>query len=270
MRYVNTLPGLFLIVLAFQGNAQQIQDYPLSTRALKIVVIGSSTAAGTGANPPDSAWVNLYRDYLQGINPANEVINLAMGGYQTYNLMPSGFKPPRYRAHPDTLRNISKALSLRPDGIILNLPSNDAAAGFSLEEQLANFDTIAQTAAQANIPIWICTTQPRSFSADKILTQLVVRDSILQNFGDKAIDFWSGVAGPEGLIGLSFNSGDGIHLNNAGHRVLFESVQARNIPEVLYNQPEPTAVENAEAVGPQRRLLNRIARWVLAFVSGKK
>ncbi len=174
-------------------------------------MIGSSTAAGTGANPPDSAWVNRYRAFLKNINPANEVINLAKGGYQTYHLMPSGCRAPADRPRPDTLRNITKALSLHPDAIILNLPSNDAAAGYEAAEQLANFDTIARSAAKSGVPLWVCTPQPRNFSAGKVVNQLIVREAVLKRYGGHAIDFWTEVAALDGLIGMAFNSGDGIH-----------------------------------------------------------
>ncbi|MEM6349031.1 MAG: hypothetical protein AAF927_34410, partial [Bacteroidota bacterium] len=56
----------------------------LALQDFKIVVLGSSTAAGSGASSSDSAWVNRYRQYLQSINPDNQVVNLAQGGYNTY------------------------------------------------------------------------------------------------------------------------------------------------------------------------------------------
>ncbi len=231
MRYINVFA--FLAFWAFKGVGQSAPDLFFPDDTFRLVVIGSSTAAGTGARPVDSAWVNRYRTYLQGINPANEVVNLALGGYSTYRLMPSGFVPPKSRPAPDTSRNISKALAFKPDAIIVNLPSNDAAAGYDLEEQLQNFDTIVQCARAAGVPIWICSTQPRNFSADKVLVQLIARDTILTRYANQAINFWEGLAMPNGLIAPEFNSGDGIHLNNAGHRLLFDRVREKNIPETL-------------------------------------
>ena len=37
----------------------------------KIVVIGSSTAAGAGASPSSNSWVNRYVSYLQGLDPSS-------------------------------------------------------------------------------------------------------------------------------------------------------------------------------------------------------
>ena len=57
---------------------------------VKIVILGSSTAAGAGVINSENAWVNHYRTYLQSIDPTSQVINLAKGGYTTCAIMPTG------------------------------------------------------------------------------------------------------------------------------------------------------------------------------------
>ncbi|MEZ4983685.1 MAG: SGNH/GDSL hydrolase family protein [Saprospiraceae bacterium] len=52
----------------------------------RIVVLGSSTAEGTGASSPDSSWVNRYRASLSR-NTRYEVVNLARGGYTTFHIL---------------------------------------------------------------------------------------------------------------------------------------------------------------------------------------
>ncbi len=205
-----------------------------------IVVLGSSTAAGTGPSSPDSAWVNRYRKYIFSKNTTVKVINLAVGGYTTYQLMPDGFTPPQGKPKPDVAHNITKAISFNPKAIIINLPSNDVANGFSVQEQLANYDSILAKAAEVNIPVWISTTQPRNFSEEKRTMQVEMRDSTFARFGKFAIDFWSGIADSNNKIKPEFNSGDGVHLNNAGHRILFERVVAKQIYEQTIL---PTSVE---------------------------
>ena len=186
-----------------------------------IVVLGSSTAAGAGASSSDSAWVNRYRNHLKTLNPGNTVTNLAQGGYNTYKLMPNGFVPPIGRPAIDTLKNITRALSLNPDGIIVNLPSNDVASGFSLAEQIFNMDSIFQTAQHAGIPIWICTTQPRNFSVSQMQAQADMRDSIIDHYSPFVLDFWTGLALPNNSLDPFFDSGDGVHLNDKGHALIF-------------------------------------------------
>lgn len=223
---------LFLFFLSFTFLKAQ-NSACLANDTLTIIVIGSSTAAGSGASTPDSAWVNRYRRSMQALNPANQVINLAQGGYNTWRLMPDYFTPPSGRPNPDTLRNISHALRQNPDAIIINLPSNDAAIGTGLNEQMTNFIHIDSLAASQNVPLWVCTTQPRNFSTSQIQIQLDVRDSILSYFGPRAIDFWTGLANSQNTILAQYNSGDGTHVNDAGHRLLWQEVLAEALPDSL-------------------------------------
>ena len=201
---------------------------------LHIVVIGSSTAAGTGPTVPDSAWVNRYRAYLQSINPQNQVTNLAIGGTTTYHIMPNSFVAPNGKPATNPNNNISQAISLGASGIIVNMPSNDAANGFGINEQMSNFITLKNAADNANIPIWFCTTQPRNgFNTATRAIQTGVRDSILNYFGSNAIDFWTGFADGNNNMLAAFDSGDGVHLNDAAHNSLNQRVIQKAIPNHL-------------------------------------
>ncbi|MEO1448111.1 MAG: SGNH/GDSL hydrolase family protein, partial [Bacteroidota bacterium] len=125
-----------LLLVCFFAVSPLLAQPCWSSQSLHIVVLGSSTAAGAGASPVDSAWVWRYRHYLQSINPANQVSNLAVGGFTSYRIMPTGFVPPASRPSPDTTHNITTALTLAPDAIIINLPSNDVSSGYTVAEQL--------------------------------------------------------------------------------------------------------------------------------------
>lgn len=200
---------------------------------LRIVVIGSSTAAGVGAEPEGQSWVNLYRTFLQTLNPANEVINLGLGGLQTYHFLPTGHKPPPARPLPDPERNITRALALHPDAVIVNAPSNDAAANYGPDEQLANFDLMLRTGLDAGVPVWICTTQPRRFDPDQVRIQTDLKDAILERYGPLAINVWDCIATPEGFPHADCDCGDGAHLSNIGHQLLFEQIKNQDLPAAL-------------------------------------
>ena len=220
----NVLSILCSLLLGLSCYSQE--DNP----SITIVVIGSSTAAGYGPSTKDSAWVWRMRRYVRERNRESDVVNLARGGYTTYKLMPSNFIAPPRRPQPDTVRNITHALSFHPDGIIINLPSNDVSSGYRTLEQLRNFDIMVDLAKQNDIPIWVCTSQPRNFDdAWKLNEQSTLRDSILHHYGTGAIDFWSGFANTDNSILPSVDSGDGIHMNDTAHGVLFERVKEAGV-----------------------------------------
>jgi lysophospholipase L1-like esterase len=198
---------------------------------LRIVVLGSSTAAGQGASEEDSAWVWKYRTYLSAIDPDWEVINLAVGGYTTYQVQPTGWQWPAGRPRPDTAKNITHALSLHPSAIIINLPTNDAASGFSIIEQTENFERLSAEASRAGIPLWVSTTQPRDLPLEKRWNLMTMRDWIGERFPDRVLDFWTGLATDDGLMLDHYDRGDGIHLNDAGHALLLTRVRDEHIPE---------------------------------------
>ncbi len=233
----NSLSIVRILVMAVLLRGPELYAQSLSPCAygkpLHVVVLGSSTAAGAGPSHPDSTWVNKYRNYLQAIHPASQVTNLAIGGTTTYHIMPDWYIAPPNRPATNPNNNVTQAVTLGADGIIVNMPSNDAGNSFGVGEQMANFTTISQHADSAGIAVWICTTQPRNFSASQKAIQVAVRDSIFATFGMFAIDFWNGIADSTDGILPFFDSGDGVHLNDAGHALLVSRVIAENIPEVL-------------------------------------
>lgn len=192
----------------------------------RFVVLGSSTAAGVGPSVPDSAWVNRLEAALQEVDVNYEVINLAVSGYTTYQILPDGFEiPPGVNETVDEERNITAALAYEPLGIFINLPSNDANKYYTVEQQLANFDTVINLALAQGVSVWITTPQPRNFSDPaQIQLQLDMLDTIPQVYSEAVIDFWTGVADEDGWILIQYDSGDGIHLTDAAHAILFERV----------------------------------------------
>lgn len=190
-----------------------------------IVVLGSSTAAGTGASTPAASWVGQLRAWLQAEEPASQVVNLAIGGYTTYQVLPTGSIPPAGRPSPAPENNITRALAYKPWLIVVNLPSNDVTQGFSTAEVMANYATIQSVAAAAGIPIWFTTTQPRNLPAQSQRDQqLEIANLTMATYGSYAVDVWNGLAAADGRILAQFDSGDGIHLNDLGHDLVYERV----------------------------------------------
>ncbi len=210
-------------------------------RVVKIVVLGSSTASGTGATPVDSSWVNKLRKYIISKNAQSTVVNLGLSGMTTYQILcPTGFVPPAGRPSPSINNNITYALSLNPDIIIINLPSNDAANDYTLQEQQDNYERTMALADARNIPVWVSTTQPRNgLTTAQVANLTAMRDWTNQRFGAKAIDFWTTLASATGTINSLYNY-DGIHLNNSGHHILYTRTVAERMLDTIclrYNIP---------------------------------
>jgi len=78
------------ILLTFFAVASQEADSQLK----RLVVIGSSTAAGSGASTYDSCWVRrISYQYKNQQMVVDTVHNLALPGYDTYHGMPSSYPP---------------------------------------------------------------------------------------------------------------------------------------------------------------------------------
>jgi len=145
--------------------------------------------------------------------------------------------PPQGRPLPLQGHNITTAIKLKPDAIIINFPTNDAASNYSLKEQENNFKRITNIAKKHNILVWVATTQPRNnFTTQQVTSQRDLYEWINSFYKEKSVDFQTGLASAKDSILFKYNSGDGIHLNDAGHKVLYNRVVAENIPDSLCNR----------------------------------
>ena len=199
--------------------------------SVTIVVLGSSTAACAGLTDPATCWVNRYAALLE--RSGDHVTNLAVSGYTTFEVLATGTTNPEGRPAVDPAHNITAALALHPDGLIVNLPSNDAATGVPVEQSLANIAVVARAAHDANVAFWVTTSQPRTLDADGMKRLAEYRDRIEHDYGAHALDFYTPLAAPDGTPMPSLNQGDGIHPNPEGHRLLFEVVRKAELPAAI-------------------------------------
>ena len=110
-----------IVSLPFFASAND-SDEVSNQHAWKIVVLGSSTSFGTGASTYDSSWVGRFTSYVHRHNDDSQIYNLSGSGYTTYQtLRPDGFTPPAGRPSPVLGHNITAALALHPDAIIINI-----------------------------------------------------------------------------------------------------------------------------------------------------
>ncbi|HMP21813.1 MAG TPA: hypothetical protein PKC39_12710 [Ferruginibacter sp.] len=203
----------------------------------RICVIGSSTAYGyfpppSPAYPADSGWVGRLNNYCQSYMNVDTVFNLAKLGRDCYSAMPTGYVPPEDENNPDPTSNISRAIAMspKPDVIIVNYPTNNY-------ERISNaaiiecYQVIMDSAMANGIRCYIATSQPRnSFNYAGRLKLKALRDTIMEVFGQYAIDFFTPLADEETLkIQSCYDLGDNIHINPQGHEALAMQVIAKNL-----------------------------------------
>ncbi|MGB3773732.1 MAG: GDSL-type esterase/lipase family protein, partial [Leeuwenhoekiella sp.] len=213
----------------------------------RIVVLGSSTAQGVGPEDPADSWVNRYERYLTQQDSRFEIINLARGGYTTYDILPTGTRiKDGVNRTVDTERNVTRALSLDPGGIIINMPSNDAAYGYPAEDQLDNYDIISSIIEDQNVPLWVTSVQPKDFGTNTTNKniQLEMLEAVEDKFGDMTIDFWSGL-GQSNNNGIlpQYDSGDGTHMNAAGHKILLDRVVGADVGVRIKNDANGLSID---------------------------
>ncbi len=221
-----------LLVAVLVSGCARTAPAPAAAGPL-IVVLGSSTAAGAGLTDPETSWPRRYAAFLATQVPPARLTNLAVSGYSTFQVQPTGTTSPQGRPAVDPEHNITAALALHPDAIIVNLPSNDAAMNVPVADSVANIATVAKLAREAHVELWVTTSQPRTLPPDQVALILGYRDRIAHDYGAHALDFFTPLAGADNLPLPALNQGDGIHPNPEGHRLLFEQVRKADLPAEL-------------------------------------
>jgi len=157
------------------------------------------------------------------------VSNFSVGGYTSLELLPSS------RVAGD----IDDAIAVRPDLIVVALAgSNDLSLGTSTEVYFSRLATLSDTARAAGIPIFFVSTAPKDISASEREQLRDWAESMADRFqscwvpaGDQShepcfIDIFHLLASASLGILPEYDSGDGIHLNDAGHLAVHQTARA--------------------------------------------
>jgi len=221
---ISKLVFLFIILLfSFScEDTKKVEDTELNKfKMYHIVVLGSSTAEGLGAN---YSWVDRFRDKLKWIDAEHKVTNLAKAGYNSFNYLPDGTQISNNELI-DSKRNITKAISLNPDFIILNNPSNDIwLEDYNIDTLFKNYNLIIDEAKSANIPLYITTSQPTLYQENERNKLIKINSRSRSEFYDIFIDFWSNLSKEDGSTIETYRSNDDVHLNDAAHYIFAKRV----------------------------------------------
>jgi hypothetical protein len=215
----------------------------------RIAVIGSSTAFGSsGLTTTDSSWIVRTRKYYKALGIIDTIYNLAVGGTNPYHGMPTGVTPPSGRPSPTTTANVTAAIATGANILFISYPSNGYDT-YSINESMVALQTIFNTAQAAGMRPYITTTQPRTgFSQPDEDTLKIMKDSIINRFGAANVfNFYDPfvTTGTTTTV-ATYDAGDGIHLNNAGHRRLFEITIGKNVFDDIINNSITHTAKNSD------------------------
>lgn len=192
-------------------------------RAGTWVVMGSSTAAGAGA-PAGKGWVALLESGLA--SRGAQVANIAKVGAVTYHGLSATAQAVSGRPLPDLAINIDQALARKPVVLIVSYPTNDTALGYSSDETVNNILSMRSLALENAVPVIVMSSQPRNLAAVQLAQLRGIDTRLASSSGPCFVDVRSVLAATDGLLAVAYDSGDGTHPNEVGHRLFAVQVRA--------------------------------------------
>lgn len=196
------------------------------------VAIGASTCAGANASPFSATWQGQLLASIQSYNPADNVLSLC-GANNTGNMIPTGMTVPNCSNNagsvlPDTAHNITAALSHSPNAVIMyGGEGNFITGNFCTPNTVADIEAsivmIANAAASASVPLYMTSAGPEStWNASQKANAAAVDSWIAANYPTQYINTGSVLDDGSGGLKAIYDSGDGIHPNNAGYLAVFQ------------------------------------------------
>jgi lysophospholipase L1-like esterase len=218
--------AIALLLAACGGGGSSSGAVPTGTQVAPgtWTVIGSSTPAGVGATS-GHGWVDLMRNAYSGHGAT--VVNLAVGGSVSYQGVPTATSPPPGRPAPDPSPNIDAALARSPKLVFVSYPSNDTAAGYTADETVGNVLAMRNAAAANGVAVIVTSTQPSRAAptAQQAVTLADIDRRLAAEFGGCFVNVRAVLATSSNTLDPRYDSGDGQHLNDAGHAVVFDQVR---------------------------------------------
>jgi hypothetical protein len=167
--------------------------------------------------------------------------------------MPNSYVAPPDRPAHSWGYNVTSALALNPDVVLVNFPTNDIVDGYATSEYLSNLHTIYDSVIAAGKICYVTTTQPLDNEpVDTLEILRADRDSILNEFGAYSIDFYDPLVASDSLTINPLYYLDGTHVNSAGHRVLAQTVINANILDIM---PLALSLTSFSAISEQQDAL---------------
>ena len=171
------------------------------------------------------SWVDALKATYSSRSVA--IFNIAKSGMTTYEALPTSSPPVTNRPAPDPQANVDAALAQSPKLLIVSYPSNDTSVGFSADETVANLLRIRAVAQAAGASVIIVSMQPLStIPADRLALLPVIDAGLSAAVQPCFVATREALAAPDGTLDPRYDSGDGLHLNDAGHAITASRVRA--------------------------------------------
>lgn len=245
------------------ANATIVNNDGSAAGPVKIVVLGASSAAGkniwklfpgtTVADEPAYAalygWVSTYGQALDVIDPANNVVNLALSGYSTTRALAD---TPADGSYPNSLA-FTIANHRDADAVIISFPAIRGEEGETVAKVIANFTSMKNQLLTAGVrQVWIATGQPTENATDCFVisvsgtchatltihqTRMDLTTQVIAAFPGRFVDFYRPLSRSNSFNTTAdpalLNSVDLMHPNVQGHAALKNATIAAQIYEGL-------------------------------------
>ena len=84
---------------------------------------------------------------------------------------------------------------------------------------------VAVASAAAGVPVVVTSTQPRNLTSAQLAQLQTIDQRLSAGVGACFVQVNAALAGTDGKLAAQYDAGDGVHPNDAGHRVIATKVQ---------------------------------------------
>ena len=218
----------FLFIIgAFHGckkNNDTIISSSLSI-SKKIIVFGSSIAAGIGATHDSLSWVGLFKK----TRISDSILNFSIPGTTTFHTLPSKYKDSSFivGAPSPVANNIDRVIQANPDFVVISITSNDIANGFTPDDYMKNISIITNQLKDQRIPYIITSTTIRGdINLIKRNQLFEIFKRVHEKYLTEFVDILTPLSDTTNFsIRTEFFNSDLIHPNNLGHEKIFNQIK---------------------------------------------
>ena len=213
------------------GGTHTIKNVEVSSEQLTdadYLIVGDSVARGYSPN----ALLDRYVSRMAADNPD-----------KTFEVL-AGFGD---RCTTEVSSRVNEIVALAPKNVVLSILSTDIEDGVAQGTRRSAYDNIISTLESNGINVILTTIVPRND------VDVSVENAFIIGHTNQIVDLNAMLSGPGTGLNTQYDSGDGIHPNNAGHlligQLISDAVVSLNTRRVLLNLCGGNEVQNPDPNG---------------------